>query len=77
MITRLKLGNGDGKEWECRNPFLVISSMDQFVRSPARQQSALLAEAENAPLRVATNTQGEVTSQNLWSRCDRHFVGIT
>jgi len=55
MITRLKLPNGDGKEWECRYPFLVISSMDQFVRSPARQQSALLAEAENAPLRVATN----------------------
>ena len=22
-------------------------------------------------------TQGEVTSQNLWSRYDRHFVGIT
>jgi len=23
------------------------------------------------------NTQGEVTSHNLCSRCDRHFVGIT
>jgi len=23
------------------------------------------------------NTQGEVTSQSLWSRYDRHFVGIT
>ena len=23
------------------------------------------------------NTQGEVTSQNLWSRYDRHVVGIT
>jgi len=22
-------------------------------------------------------TQGEVTSQNLWSRYDRHFAGIT
>ena len=22
-------------------------------------------------------TQGELTSQNLWSRYDRHFVGIT
>ena len=22
-------------------------------------------------------SQGEVTSQNLWSRYDRHFVGIT
>jgi len=22
-------------------------------------------------------TQGEVTSQSLWSRYDRHFVGIT
>ena len=25
----------------------------------------------------AANTQGEVTSQSLWSRYDRHFVGIT
>ena len=25
----------------------------------------------------AANTQREVTSQNLWSRYDRHFVGIT
>ena len=24
-----------------------------------------------------TNTQGEVTSQSLWSRYDRHIVGIT
>jgi len=24
-----------------------------------------------------SNTQGEVTSQSLWSRYDRHFVGIT
>ena len=24
-----------------------------------------------------TNTLGEVTSQNLWSRYDRHAVGIT
>ena len=26
---------------------------------------------------LARYTQGEVTSQNLWSRYDRHFVGIT
>ena len=25
----------------------------------------------------AANTQREVTSQSLWSRYDRHFVGIT
>jgi len=24
-----------------------------------------------------SNTQGEMTSQNLWPRDDRHFVGIT
>jgi len=24
-----------------------------------------------------SDTQGEVTSQSLWSRYDRHFVGIT
>jgi len=23
------------------------------------------------------NTRGEVTSQNLWPRYDRHFVGVT
>jgi len=27
--------------------------------------------------RLLCNTQGEVTSQNLWPRYDRHFVGIT
>ena len=26
---------------------------------------------------VYYNTQGELTSQNLWSRYTRHFVGIT
>ena len=26
---------------------------------------------------VAANKYGEVTSQNLWPRYDRHFVGIT
>ena len=26
---------------------------------------------------MAWNTQGEVTSQSLWSRYDRHFVGVT
>jgi len=26
---------------------------------------------------VPAYTQGEVASQNLWSRYDRHFVGIT
>ena len=26
---------------------------------------------------VCTYTQGEVMSQSLWSRYDRHFVGIT
>ena len=29
------------------------------------------------PTRVHGYTQGEVTSQSLWSRYDRHFVGIT
>ena len=28
-------------------------------------------------LLLSTNTQGEMTSQNLWSRYVRHFVGIT
>ena len=28
-------------------------------------------------LDVVGYTQGEVTSQNLWPRYDRHFVGIT
>jgi len=23
------------------------------------------------------NTEGDVTSQNLWPGCDRHFVGLT
>ena len=27
--------------------------------------------------RSAYNTQGDVTSQNLWPRYDCHFVGIT
>ena len=28
-------------------------------------------------LDLGAYTQGEATSQNLWSRYDRHFVGIT
>jgi len=28
-------------------------------------------------LTISRYTQGEVTSQSLWSRYDRHFVGIT
>jgi len=29
------------------------------------------------PSQGDANTQGEVTSQSLWSRYDRHFVGVT
>jgi len=29
------------------------------------------------PFPLLVNTWGEVTSLNLWPRCDRHFVGIT
>jgi len=31
----------------------------------------------HVPYTVFDYTQGEVTSQNLWPRYDRHFVGIT
>ena len=31
----------------------------------------------NAHIEVGLYTWGEVTSQNLWPRYDRHFVGIT
>jgi len=33
--------------------------------------------SQSSRLPDAPNTQGEVTSQNLWSRCDRNVVGIT
>ena len=48
-------------------------------RTVQRQRPVYLQQLA-APLRVSThdNTQGEVvTSQNLWSRYDRRFVGIT
>jgi len=39
------------------------------------------AAADTPPLprpgSAVSNTQGDVTSQNLWSRYDRHFVGVT
>jgi len=43
-----------------------------FCRTPPSSDSHA-----NPILWIEANTQGEVTSQNLWSRYDRHVVGIT
>ena len=45
----------------------------------SRRSTAAAATGAFAAERPASKlyTQGEVTSQNLWSQYDRHFVGIT
>ena len=49
-----------------------------FARVTA-EMPGMLYETVKESKRVSTynNTQGEVTSQSLWSQYDSHFVGIT
>ena len=48
------------------------------VRFVLQEQFSLTGHfVESVAKVVALYTQGEVTSPSLWSRYDRHFVGIT
>jgi len=47
------------------------------VRKVRRSGAVAIKPALPRPVPPVMYPQGEVTSQNLWSRYDRHFVGIT
>jgi len=57
------------------NLWKIRPSRVQTVRSVARD--LISSWAMQPQVTTEPNTQGEVTSHNLCSRCDRHFVGIT
>jgi len=50
---------------------------DRMHQIPSVFCMGQLGSREGLSLVISLNTQGEVTSQSLWSRYDRHFVGIT
>jgi len=58
--------------WKSHLMLLIVVIFECLFNAPGcwKQLYALL-------LFLIIYTQGEVTSQSLWSRYDRHFVGIT
>jgi len=54
------------RQYTLQTEFRITTSITAYI-----QQSSDLHS------KLATYTRGEVTSQNLWSRYDRHVVGIT
>ena len=54
------------------------SKTSTLQRSPATDsQKVLVVTCESPHCMYLSYTQGEVTSQSLWSRYDRHFLGTT
>ena len=54
------------------------SKTSTLQRSPATDsQKVLVVTCESPHCVYLSYTQGEVTSQSLWSRYDRHFLGTT
>ena len=73
-----------------RDILYLVTSLKPVADTPWRQLTLTLTTnpnfhqfcTNNAPFTINkqqndTYTQGEVTSQSLWPRYDRHFVGIT
>ena len=60
----------------CKIAILAMRDSPRFHASP--ELSGTPAQFENGTAhKTSDRTLGEVTSQNLWSRYERHFVGIT
>jgi len=78
VVKRLKSGLYNDRVYASHSMLIVSSarlqlSVHRFSDRPTRVLSQLFT---HACYKTIAYTRGEATSQNLWSRFNRHFVGM-